>query len=119
MQSLSFLSFICMYFLDRFSCSDSTLVSPCFPVCNCSLLIEEEGGCRHVQSVKWPLIYLFTCLNKYISKPVLFEGSAQRLTLCVLVSTCMSCSTFSRRHRYIFIELELQAAANFGLFSKM
>lgn len=82
MQSLSFLSSflssICLDFLDRFSCSDSTLVSPCFPVCNCSLLIEEEGGCRHVQSVKWPLTFLLTCLNKYVSKPVLFKRAMHR-----------------------------------------
>lgn len=78
MQSLSFLSFICVYFLDGFSCSDSTLVSACFPVRNCSLLIEEEGGCRHVPSVKWPLTFLLTCLNKYVSKPVLFKRAAHR-----------------------------------------
>lgn len=77
-QSLSFLSFICMDFLDGFSCSDSTSVSPRCPECDCSLLIEEEGGCRHVLVVKWPLTFLLTCLNKYISKPVLFERAAHK-----------------------------------------
>lgn len=77
-QCLSFLCFICMYFLDGFSCSDSTSVSPWCPVCDCSLLIEEEGGCRHVPLVKRPLTFLLTCLNKYISKPVLFERAAHK-----------------------------------------
>lgn len=42
------------------------------------MLIEQEG-CRHTQLVKWPLTFLLTCLNKYISKPVLFERAVRKV----------------------------------------
>lgn len=49
--------------------------------------------------------------KQIILKPV-EEGSAQRLTLWVLVSSVW-CSAYSGRCRYIFTELELHAADNF------